>query len=65
MRGSMHLATSHEAGVANEHIHLERYGIHGTGHFEMLEKNSLQIAQLIADWLELHVDRGVPVARHH
>jgi hypothetical protein len=28
----------------------------------MLEKNGLQIAQLITDWLELRVDKKVSVA---
>jgi hypothetical protein len=27
----------------------------------MLEKNSLEIAQLIARWLERHVDNRVPI----
>ena len=28
----------------------------------MLEKNSLEIAQLIAGWLDQHVDKRVPIA---
>ncbi|HEX7232828.1 MAG TPA: hypothetical protein VF452_20745 [Candidatus Binatia bacterium] len=51
-----------QAGVANEHVRLEDHSIHGTGHMMMLEKNSLEIAQLIAQWLERHVDNRVPVA---
>ena len=50
-----------QAGVANEHVRLEDHGIHGTGHMMMLEKNSLEIAQLIARWLERHVDNPVPI----
>lgn len=50
-----------QAGVANEHVRLEAHGIHGTGHMMMLEKNSLAIAQLIAGWLERHVDNRVPI----
>jgi hypothetical protein len=30
-------------------------GIHGNGHFMMLEKNNLQIAEVIADWLPKRV----------
>ncbi|MSP41425.1 MAG: alpha/beta fold hydrolase [Deltaproteobacteria bacterium] len=49
------------AGVANQYVRLEDYGIRGTGHMMMLEKNSLEIAKLIADWLERHVDRTLPL----
>jgi pimeloyl-ACP methyl ester carboxylesterase len=40
-----------QAGVKNEHIRLAGRGIHGNGHMMMLEKNNLQIAAVIADWL--------------
>ncbi|HXJ00449.1 MAG TPA: alpha/beta hydrolase [Micropepsaceae bacterium] len=40
-----------QAGVKNEHIRLADRGIHGNGHMMMLEKNNLQIAAVIADWL--------------
>ncbi len=43
------------AGVANEHVPLAEHGIHGNGHMMMLEKNNLQIAGLIADWIGRHV----------
>ncbi|HTQ34303.1 MAG TPA: alpha/beta hydrolase [Stellaceae bacterium] len=39
------------AGVAAELIRLEDRGIHGNGHMLMLEKNSAEIAALVADWL--------------
>ena len=45
-----------QAGVKNEHIHLADRGIKGNGHMMMLEKNNLQIAGVIADWLK-RVDR--------
>jgi pimeloyl-ACP methyl ester carboxylesterase len=51
-----------QAGVANQHVRLEDYGIHGTGHMMMLEENSLEIAELIANWLDQHVDKRVPIA---
>ena len=33
-------------------IKLAEAGIHGNGHMMMLEKNNLEIARLMADWLE-------------
>jgi pimeloyl-ACP methyl ester carboxylesterase len=47
-----------QAGVANDFIKLADLGIHGNGHFMMLEKNSLQIAGVIADWLNKRVTPG-------
>jgi len=41
-----------QAGVPNTFIRLPDIGIHGNGHFMMLEKNNLQIAGVIADWLQ-------------
>jgi pimeloyl-ACP methyl ester carboxylesterase len=54
-----------QAGVENTHIKLADWGIHGNGHMMMLEKNNLEIAQVIYDWLEGAVapageDRGSP-----
>jgi pimeloyl-ACP methyl ester carboxylesterase len=40
-----------QAGVKNSFIRLADRGIRGNGHMMMLEKNNLQIAQLIAEWL--------------
>ena len=40
-----------QAGVKNDFIHLADRGIRGNGHMMMLEKNNLQIAALIAEWL--------------
>jgi hypothetical protein len=40
-----------QAGVATTFIKLADLGIHGNGHMMMLEKNSDQVAQVIADWL--------------
>ena len=37
-------------------IKLADLGIHGNGHMMMLEKNSDQVAQVIADWLDTAVD---------
>jgi pimeloyl-ACP methyl ester carboxylesterase len=40
-----------QMGVANEFIPLAGKGIHGNGHMMMLEKNNLEIAAVIADWI--------------
>ena len=40
-----------EAGMAVDFVRLEHRGIHGNGHMLMLEKNSAEIAALVADWL--------------
>jgi len=45
-----------QAGVDNEFIRLPDLGIHGNGHYMMFEKNSLQIAGVIADWLQKKVN---------
>ena len=39
------------AGVPVDFIRLGDIGIHGNGHFLMLEKNNLEVADVIADWL--------------
>jgi pimeloyl-ACP methyl ester carboxylesterase len=41
-----------QAGVKATQIHLADRGIHGNGHLMMLEKNNLQVAGVIADWLK-------------
>jgi pimeloyl-ACP methyl ester carboxylesterase len=40
-----------QAGVANDFVRLSEIGIHGNGHLMMLEKNNLEIAGVIANWL--------------
>jgi pimeloyl-ACP methyl ester carboxylesterase len=40
-----------QAGVDNDFIRLPDIGIHGNSHYLMLEKNSLEIAGVVADWL--------------
>ena len=47
-----------QSGVENDFVKLADLGIHGNGHFMMLEKNSLQIAAVIADWLAKRVTPG-------
>jgi len=45
-----------QAGVAITHMRLEEQGIHGNGHMLMIEKNSLEIAALLAKWISGHVE---------
>lgn len=40
-----------QAGVASDHVRLGDVGIHGNGHMMMLEKNNLEIAAYMDDWL--------------
>jgi len=40
-----------QAGVTVTHLRLEQAGIHGNGHFMMLEANSALIAEQICKWL--------------
>ena len=47
-----------QAGVVNEFLPLAANGIHGNGHMMMLEKNNLDIARLIADWIAKHVKKS-------
>lgn len=40
-----------QAGVPNSFVRLEQAGIHGNGHMLMIEKNNLEIADFINQWL--------------
>ncbi|MGE0114038.1 MAG: alpha/beta hydrolase [Steroidobacteraceae bacterium] len=40
-----------QAGVANDAVRLEDVGIKGNGHMVMLEKNNLDVAHWIDDWI--------------
>jgi pimeloyl-ACP methyl ester carboxylesterase len=44
-----------QAGVKTELIRLQDKGIHGNGHMVMLEKNNLDIAHLIDEWVQRNV----------
>jgi pimeloyl-ACP methyl ester carboxylesterase len=44
-----------QAGVANDLVRLEKVGIVGNAHMMMLEKNSDEIARLLASWLQRNV----------
>jgi len=44
-----------QSGVTVDYIRLQDRGIHGNGHMMMLEKNNLEVAKLIDDWLQSHL----------
>ena len=44
-----------QAGVKTEYIRLQDVGIHGNGHMVMIEKNNLDIAQVIDQWVVKNV----------
>jgi pimeloyl-ACP methyl ester carboxylesterase len=44
-----------QAGVRTEHIRLQDKGIRGNGHMVMIEKNNLDIAHLIDNWVVQNV----------
>ena len=44
-----------QAGVEHDFVRLVDVGIRGNGHMMMLEKNNLEIAQFLREWLEKHV----------
>ena len=52
-----------QAGVPNTFIRFENIGIHGNGHINLVEKNHLQLAKLIEDWLLLALAES-PAAAH-
>lgn len=60
--GSYHAGGDHlvshvltQCGVKHTYLRLEDAGIHGNGHMMMLEKNNLDIADWILNWLKSHV----------
>ncbi|HTH97701.1 MAG TPA: alpha/beta hydrolase [Stellaceae bacterium] len=46
-----------QAGVKHDFIRLPSVGIHGNGHFMMIEKNSDQVAGFIEGWIERHAKK--------
>src|SRR5262245_16021315 len=44
-----------QAGVKTEYIRLQDKGIRGNGHMVMIEKNNLEIAKLVDDWVQKNV----------
>lgn len=46
-----------QAGVEHDFVRLADVGIRGNGHMMMLEKNNLEIASFLRDWLEKKLNR--------
>ena len=44
-----------QAGVPVDFIRMQERGLHGNGHMSMLEKNNLQVAEFLHDWVRTHV----------
>lgn len=45
-----------QAGVPTDFVRLEDQGIHGNGHMVMIEKNNLEVASLIDQWVKRKVN---------
>lgn len=41
-----------QAGVDIEHVRLEDLGIYGNGHMMFMEKNNLDVADVVLEWLD-------------
>ena len=48
----------HQAGVEHDFVRLADIGIRGNGHMMMLEKNNLEVACVLREWIEKRVDHG-------
>jgi hypothetical protein len=44
-----------QAGVKHDFVRMPSVGIHGNGHFMMIEKNSDQIAAYLARWMDKNI----------
>jgi hypothetical protein len=40
-----------QAGVKVEYVRLQDKGVHGNGHAMMIEKNNLEIARVLDEWM--------------
>lgn len=40
-----------QAGVNVKHLRLEEVGIHGNGHMMFMEKNNMEVAQVVEKWI--------------
>ena len=47
-----------QAGGDVTFMHLPEMGIHGNTHMFMLDRNNLQIADLVLDWIDRHVEHS-------
>jgi hypothetical protein len=44
-----------QAGVKTEYVRLQDKGIRGNGHMVMIEKNNLDVARMLDDWIQANV----------
>ena len=51
----LHGEISQPGGREDRFIRLQDKGIHGNGHMVMIEKNNLEIAKLLDDWMQKNV----------
>ena len=40
---------------AHDYVRLADVGLHGNGHMVMLEKNNIEIAAFMQQWMEAHI----------
>ena len=48
-----------QAGCNVDHVELANIGIHGNGHFMMMEKNNRDISRVLFNWLDKNVPGNV------
>jgi hypothetical protein len=46
-----------QASAKTDFVRLEDRGIEGNGHLAMIEKNDLEIAKVLDDWIQVNVKR--------
>ncbi|HEX4024639.1 MAG TPA: hypothetical protein VHX52_08045 [Steroidobacteraceae bacterium] len=47
-----------QAGCQVEHLRLGELGVHGNGHYMMMEKNNREVLQVLLGWLDRHAGAG-------
>ena len=52
-----------QAGVDAKWLILAEYGVHGNGHLIFVEKNNMEIAELVNEWIGHVVETGRSVLR--
>ncbi len=50
------VAALNAMGGIGPNLHLPEIGIEGNDHMMMLDKNNLQVAQVLIDWIEKNVE---------
>ncbi len=55
---SIQAASIQKEGGDVTFLHLPEMGMHGNTHMFMLDKNNLQVADLVLDWIDTHVEHS-------